>query len=91
MCSIEFDRCAATRGASGHCIISIANFDKLSVLDAIRKYKRLVCKSLLSVGRHLHGLLGVASDRQLFVMYLIIFLYCIATVIHNLLRFHCRT
>lgn len=47
MFSIEFDRCDTTRGASGHCIISIANFDKLPVLDAIRKYKRLVCKFLV--------------------------------------------
>lgn len=84
MRTIESDRCGATRGASGHCIISIANFDKLSVLDAIRKYKRSVCKSLLSVG-HLHGLLGVAYKIQLSTSrYLIIFHCCKLNIINVL-------
>ncbi|KAJ0176645.1 hypothetical protein K1T71_007824 [Dendrolimus kikuchii] len=41
------------RGASGQCIISIANFDKRSTLDAIRKYKRTICKSLWLTQRYL--------------------------------------
>lgn len=53
---------ATAQDASGYCIISIANFDKRWALDAIRKYKRPICKSLLSAGRHLHALLGAASD-----------------------------
>lgn len=66
MLPIGFDRCGGTRGASGHCIISIADFDKRSVLDAIRKYKRLVCKSLSSVGWHLHGLLRGTTFSPLY-------------------------
>lgn len=46
ICGPSADDAKLTGGASGHCIISIANFDKLKALDAVRKHRQMICKSL---------------------------------------------
>lgn len=47
-----------TQGASGHCITSIANFDKRSSPFANINGQMVLCKFLLFKGRHFNGLLG---------------------------------
>lgn len=46
ICALRPTDAELTGGASGHCIISNANFDKLKALDAIRKHRQMICKSL---------------------------------------------